>query len=262
MGSDGVVKEGHTRIQHKVNIDGGPFGHETYQQNSSFVPKDTCHNRSYERKYDHTALRELFVKNNVLYQTYAFKGLTASKPLGEILEHIRQTIPGAVQVIQMTKTDGDGRKRVLPRFIRITNSEGTQKYFENLVTYSHYVQVQKYTADEAVTQYNGALIRNGVIGVQVDAGTRPVNFFSVYKPPDTKLDCDVLHNILSEPQVTVVAGDFNANLIHSGTAAVKTQRKQCSTTSLKRTDTSTCLYRRNSPTSTTMETRRQRFISS
>ncbi|KAL1116304.1 hypothetical protein AAG570_005799 [Ranatra chinensis] len=49
-----------------------------------------------------------------------------------------------------------------------------------------------------------------IIGVQVNAGTRPVNFFSVYKPPDTKLDCDVLHDILSEPQVTVVAGDFNA----------------------------------------------------
>ncbi|KAL1109957.1 hypothetical protein AAG570_014114 [Ranatra chinensis] len=49
-----------------------------------------------------------------------------------------------------------------------------------------------------------------IIGGQVNAGTRPVNFFSVYKLPDTKLDCDVLHDILSEPQVTVVAGDFNA----------------------------------------------------
>ncbi|KAL1140057.1 hypothetical protein AAG570_007034 [Ranatra chinensis] len=49
-----------------------------------------------------------------------------------------------------------------------------------------------------------------IIGVQVNVGTRPVNFFSIYKPPDTKLDCDVLLDILSEPQVTVVAGDFNA----------------------------------------------------
>ncbi|KAL1138509.1 hypothetical protein AAG570_008572 [Ranatra chinensis] len=113
-------------------------------------------------KEDHTALRELFVKNNLLYHTYAFKGerrkkwvihgLTASAPVGEILEDVRQTIPGAVQVIQMTKTDGDGRKRVLPTFILITNAGVTQKEFKNLVIYSHYVQVQKYTTEEAVTQ--------------------------------------------------------------------------------------------------------------
>ncbi|KAL1141024.1 hypothetical protein AAG570_000950 [Ranatra chinensis] len=295
----------------------------------------------------HTALRELFVKNNLLYHTYAFKGerrkkwvihgLTTSAPVGEILEDVRQTIPGAVQVIQMTKTDGDGRKRVLPTFILITNAGVTQKEFKNLVIYSHYVQVQKYTTEEAVTQcyrcqlfghssrycnlqqkcvrcagnhrasecdrekikpkcancneahslnmalktmtYNARglqrqlseiidiivdnrvdvvlltethlreahkpyipgftihrkdrgtsgggvaiLVKNEIrhrqimvpssemeiIGMQVNAGTRPVNFYSVYKPPDTKLDCDVLHDILSEPQVTVVAGDFNA----------------------------------------------------
>ncbi|KAL1140027.1 hypothetical protein AAG570_007004 [Ranatra chinensis] len=62
------------------------------------------------------------------------------------------TVPDAVQVIQMTKTDGGGRKRVLPTFILITNAEVTQKDFKNLVIYSYYVQVQKYTTEEAVTQ--------------------------------------------------------------------------------------------------------------
>ncbi|KAL1130316.1 hypothetical protein AAG570_013254 [Ranatra chinensis] len=80
------------------------------------------------------------------------QGLTASAPVGEILEDVRQTIPGVVQVIKMTKTDGNGRKRVLPTFILITNAEVTQKDFKNLVIYSHYVQVQKYTTEEAVTR--------------------------------------------------------------------------------------------------------------
>ncbi|KAL1139018.1 hypothetical protein AAG570_009079 [Ranatra chinensis] len=46
-----------------------------------------------------------------------------------------------------------------------------------------------------------------MIGVQVNAGTRPVNFFSVYKPPYTKLDCDGLHDILSEPERPFVCTD-------------------------------------------------------
>ncbi|KAL1130009.1 hypothetical protein AAG570_012952 [Ranatra chinensis] len=192
-------------------------------------------------------------------------GLTASAPAEEILENVRQTLPGAVLVIQMTKTDGDSRKRVLPKFILITNAGVTQKEFKNLVIYSHYVQVQKYTTEEAVTQlykcrlfghssrycnlqqkcvrcagnhrasecdrekvkpkyancnkaHNlGKEVKSLNIGnllkilrdlKNTDSGMGRIEVLLNRKI--TKLDCDVLHDILSEPQVTVVAGDFNA----------------------------------------------------
>ncbi|KAL1129485.1 hypothetical protein AAG570_012430 [Ranatra chinensis] len=111
---------------------------------------------------DHADLRALFVKNNLLYHTYAFKGerrkkwlihgLTATAPVGEMLEDIQQTIPGAVQVIQLTKRDGDGRERVLPKFDLITSAEVSLKDFKNILIYGHYFQMQKYTIEEAATQ--------------------------------------------------------------------------------------------------------------
>ncbi|KAL1110125.1 hypothetical protein AAG570_008202 [Ranatra chinensis] len=73
------------------------------------VPRISMNEASVRKasKEDHTALRKSFVKNNLLYPNYAFKGerrkkwvihgLTASAPVREILEH---------QVTQMTKTDG------------------------------------------------------------------------------------------------------------------------------------------------------------
>ncbi|KAL1129513.1 hypothetical protein AAG570_012458 [Ranatra chinensis] len=81
-------------------------------------------------------LRELSVKNNLLQHTYAFKGerrkrwvihgFTASVPVWEILEDVRHTIPGAIQVIQIS--GAAGRPEESPP------------------------KVQKYTTKEAVTQ--------------------------------------------------------------------------------------------------------------
>ncbi|KAL1122456.1 hypothetical protein AAG570_002787 [Ranatra chinensis] len=155
-----VSQEQEVETRGKRTMDAAGGTHHTAISNNAVSNKSTtAHARRQGRttqvfaasREDHTALRELFVRNNLLYHTYAFKGerrkkwvihgLTASAPVGEILEDIRQTIPGAVRVIQMTKTDGDGRKRVLPTFILITKAVATQKDFKNLVIYSHYVQV-------------------------------------------------------------------------------------------------------------------------
>ena len=113
-------------------------------------------------KDDHNALRELFVKNNLLHHTFAFKeqrkrkwvihGLPRTADIEDIMESAKEKLPGVETIIQMSRTDDKGLKTLIPTYIMITGSEVTAQMLSNLVIYHHRVRVEKFISTQTVTQ--------------------------------------------------------------------------------------------------------------
>lgn len=111
---------------------------------------------------EHTALREYLVVNNVLLHTFPFQGekkrkwvlhgLPPSVEVGDIITELKEKIPEVETVIQMTRTDKDGKRTPLPTYIINTQSSVTISRFKNLIIFYHKVRVEKYISTNPVTQ--------------------------------------------------------------------------------------------------------------